>query len=296
MPRLSPRRTLFFSVAVAAVIAMVAVLLRGSAVAATTTIRFAPLPMENRESMVLQFRSMVDFLQKKLGVPIEFVFSEDYRQILDKFTAGAIDLAYLGPLPYVELRAQDPQAEPLVHFNEASGKPTYTCAVVALAEKPLSLQGLVNRRIALTQPLSTCGYLAVNGLLQQQGGSLTQNRYRYLDKHDAVALAVVRGEFDAGGVKTAIGKKYAHLGLTIVAETPPFPSFGLIANRATLPLHTREAVRTALTQLDPVGADRETLAAWGEPVRYGAVAASDHDYDTVRMYKGNLEIPTSNKE
>jgi hypothetical protein len=31
------------------------------------------------------------------------------------------------------------------------------------------------------------------------------------------------------------------------------------------------------------GADRNKLAAWGEPVRYGAVAASDHDDETVRM-------------
>lgn len=51
MPRLSPHRTVFFSVAVAA----------------TTTIRFAPQPLENRESMALQFRSLVDFLQKSLA-------------------------------------------------------------------------------------------------------------------------------------------------------------------------------------------------------------------------------------
>ena len=51
MPRLSPRRTVFFSMAVAA----------------TRAIRFAPQPLENRESMVLQFRSLVDFLQKSLA-------------------------------------------------------------------------------------------------------------------------------------------------------------------------------------------------------------------------------------
>jgi len=261
-----------------------------------TAIRFAPLPMENRESIVLQFRPMIDFLQKKLGLPIEFVFCEDYGQILDKFTAGAIDLAYLGPLPYVALRAQDPQAEPLLHFKEANGQPRYTCAVIALADAHLNLRALADRRIALTQPLSTCGYLAVEGLLRQQGGSLAQNSYRYLDKHDAVALAVVRGEFDAGGAKTAIVKKYAHLGLSVVAETPPFPGFGLIANRATLPEHAIKATQDALTRLDPAGADRELLADWGEFVRYGSIVASDHDYDAVRAFKGNLEIPLRNKE
>jgi phosphonate transport system substrate-binding protein len=57
-----------------------------------------------------------------------------------------------------------------------------------------------------------------------------------------------------------------------------------------------EAFRTALTQLDPNGADKEMLASWGESLRFGAVAASDRDFDPVRLYKGNLHIPTSSKQ
>jgi phosphonate transport system substrate-binding protein len=289
------QRIIAFSLMVA--VALSLLLMPGhTAAAAPTTIRFAPLPMENQETIVKQFRPMKLYLEKQLGVRVDFDFSQSYDQILKKFMAGTIDLAYLGPLPYVELRAKDPQAEPLVHFNEPSSQPMYTCALVARADAPLQLKGLRERRFALTQPLSTCGYLAVNGLLREHGSSLADNRYRYLDKHDAVALAVVRGEFDAGGVKTAIGKKYTHLGLTVLAESPPFPSFGLVANRATLPAGTMEAIRRALISLDSAGKDRDMLVSWGESIRYGAVPASDHDYDPVRTYKSNLEIPTDNKD
>lgn len=265
-----------------------------AATAQAETIRFAPLPMENRETVVKQYRPMVLYLEKALNVNIEFVFTDNYADIIKSFAQDKIDLAYLGPLPYVELRAKDDKAEPLVHFNEASGKPMYTCALVTLADSPLKLQGLKNSRIGLTQPLSTCGYLSVNGLLQEQGSRLEDNRYTYLDKHDAVALAVVRGEFDAGGLKTAIGKKYGHLGLKIVAETAPMPSFGLVANRATMFASTIQALQNALTKLDSA-ADQEMLASWGENIRYGAVAASDKDYDVVRKFKGTSEIPTGNK-
>ncbi len=259
------------------------------------TIRFAPLPMENRETVVKQYRPMVLYLEKALNVTIEFVFTDNYADIIDNFTKSQVDLAYLGPLPYVELRAKDSNAEPLVHFNEASGKPMYTCAIVALADSPLKLEKLKNSKIALTQPLSTCGYLSVNGLLQERDSRLEDNRYTYLDKHDTVALAVVRGEYDAGGLKTAIGKKYGHMGLKIVAETAPMPSFGLVGNRATLSAATMQTLRDALTKLDPA-VDREMLASWGENIRYGAVTASDRDYDVVRRFKGNSEIPVSNKD
>lgn len=259
-------------------------------------IRFAPLPMESREAIVLQFRPMTTFLEQRLGRPVVFDFSDNYATILEKFQANTIDLAYLGPLPYVELRAKNTQAEPLVLFREESGQPKYTCAIVGLADSPLALSALNDRHIALTQPLSTCGYLAVNGLLQEQGGSLQANRYRYLDKHDAVALAVIRGEFDAGGLKTSIAKRYSHLGLQVIAETPPFPGFGLVANRRTLDDATLQAIRTALTSLEPTGADQALLAQWGPSIRHGAVAATDTDYQALRRYRGTLTIPTSNKE
>ncbi|MDD2464910.1 MAG: PhnD/SsuA/transferrin family substrate-binding protein [Desulfobulbus sp.] len=264
--------------------------------AQNTPIRFAPLPMENREALVLQFRPMMEYLEQKLNRPIIFDFSESYDRILEKFLTNKIDLAYLGPLPYVELRAKDAHAEPLIHFREASGRPMYTCAIVSVADNPIKLQALNNHHIALTQPLSTCGYLSVNGLLQERGSNLADNRYRYLDKHDVVALAVIRGEFDLGGLKTAIGKRYTHMGLKILAETPPFPGFGLIGNQKTLSQKTLEAIRQAMIQLDPAGADKELLGRWGGSIRYGAVQATDSDYQTVRKYKGNLEIPTGNKE
>ena len=252
--------------------------------------------MENRETVVKQFRPMLFYLEEKLKQSVQIDFSDGYGEIIDKFRAGLIDLAYLGPLPYVELRRQYPQAEPLVQFNEPSGKPTYTCAIVAMADAGLKLEGLRERRIALTQPLSTCGYLSVAGLLRQRGTNLEDNSYSYLDKHDGVALAVVRGEFDAGGLKTAIGKKYHHLGLNILAETEPMPGFALIANQATLPLTTQHAIRTLLTQLDPAGEEKDRIGLWGENLRHGATEATDSDYEPVRLLKGDMLIPAKDKK
>jgi phosphonate transport system substrate-binding protein len=260
------------------------------------TIRFAPLPMENRETLVKQYRPLTIFLSEKLGTTINFDFSDNYSEIIKKFIEGKIDLAYFGPLPYVELKARYDKAEPLVHFNESSGKPMYTCAIISLADQIIPLKGLENKKVALTQPLSTCGYLSVNGLLQQNGSLLENNRYTYLGKHDAVALAVVRGEYDLGGIKTAIANKYIHMGLSILAETAPMPSFSLVANRATLSEQTMQTLCKELTQLDPNGKDKEMLKTWGENISHGTVKASDLDYEVVRRFKGNLEIPTQNKD
>ena len=255
------------------------------------TLVFAPLPMESRETVLKQFMPLARYLEERLGCTIVFDYSENYAQILEKFELGRLDLAYLGPLPYVSLRARDKMATPLVHFREASGDPLYTCAIVALADRRLDLSRLENRRVALTQPLSTCGFLSTNGLLRGHGSRLERNLYRYVKKHDEVAKAVVRGEFELGGLKTAIGRKYAHLGLSILAETPPLPSFALVGNSGSLSREEQDAIREILVGLDPLGRDREMLSIWGENIRHGAVPAKDEDYEPVRVLLGDSIIP-----
>lgn len=269
---------------------MVTALLAGAAVglaqAGEGVLSFAPLPMESPETVAGQWRPLLGHVERTLGIQLRIEYSQSYDEILEKFRAGKLDLAYLGPLPYVVLKEGFPAAVPVVHFNEADGLPAYTCAVVALDERKLTAKNLRGKTVALTQPLSTCGYLATDGLLRQAGSTLGANRYRYLDKHDAVALAVARGDFDAGGLKTAIGKKYAHLGLAVIAETPPLPSFALVANGARLSADTIERLRAALVAAGPAA-----RAGWGDNIRHGAVPAADADFDPVRRLRGRAKIP-----
>ena len=256
------------------------------------TLRFAPLPMQDRETLFKQFQPLAVFLEARLQVAVSLDYSDNYSEILDKMSRSKVDLAYIGPLPYVELRARYPHVEPLVRFREASGATAYTCALAAFPDNFFDPYLAHDRRVALTQPLSTCGYLSVEGLLRGNGLTLKNNRYRYLGKHDAVALAVIRGEFDAGGLKTGIARKYAHLGLEIIEETDPLPAFAMVANTRTVSAQRRDEIRRALIDLDPAGKDRALLSGWGDNIRHGAVAASDDDYDVIRALLGNARIPS----
>lgn len=97
--------------------------------AQAATLRFAPLPMENRETLLKQFRPLAKFLETKLGVAIEFDFSDSYAEIIKKFSAGQIDLAYLGPLSFAwpklrlyhsepfRTKVSNPEDSPLVEMN-----------------------------------------------------------------------------------------------------------------------------------------------------------------------------------
>ncbi len=255
--------------------------------AAEKTLIFAPLPMENPDTVVSQWKPFIDYLEQQSGAHIQIYYAEDYADIIAGFSADRIDLAVFGPLPYVRLRAQFPPATPLVIFNEPDGEPFYTCAMIALEEKVTTSSQLQKMKMALTQPLSTCGYFSTNALLQQFDTSLDQHLYRYLDQHDAVAIAVARGDMDAGGLKTVIGRKYSHLGLVELAETAPLPAFSLVANSRRLSPELIERIRQLI-----VTAPATQRSSWGDNIRHGATTAADTDYDPVRRLNPGVDIPS----
>lgn len=253
---------------------------------AAETLTFSPLPMETPYTVASQWKPLLDYLEQTLGVTLKINYSANNTEVVDKFQTGQLDLVYLGPLPYVTLKRTFPAAEPVVIFNEKNGQATYTCALAGLAASTLNLKEMKNRKIALTQPLSTCGYFSTQGLLNQRGSSLEKNHYRYLGQHDEVALAVVRGEFDAGGLKTAIARKYAHLGLVVWAESPPLPGLALIANTNQVSAKRIAQIRQAL-----LNADEKIRQQWGDNIRNGVTPAQDSDYAGMRLLPMPDQIP-----
>ncbi|WP_019022434.1 PhnD/SsuA/transferrin family substrate-binding protein [Thioalkalivibrio sp. ALE23] len=257
------------------------------------TLQFAPLPMQDPETVMRETQPMLEYLSQELEVDFEIRYATDYDEILERFHNGTVDLAYLGPLPYVSLRARYPEATPVVAFREPGGEAQYTCSVVMFADERRPLDDLTDQPVALTQPLSTCGYLATAHLLRDGGIRLAATDYRYLGHHDDVALAVVRGEALAGRLKTHIARNYAHLGLVTVAESEPLPGFALVANRDTVSDARLQELREALVRLRPAESDEdaERMAEWGESLRYGAQAVDDEDYAAVRRLHGEVAIP-----
>lgn len=254
-------------------------------VAAQPPLRFAPLPMVSDEAMRQEYLAPLRHLEGKLGRNLELVHTRDYQALIERFRRNEIDLAILGPLPYVMLSQDYTDAVPLVRFLEADGRDRYTCALVVFGHSPLRPADLAGKRLALPDPLSTCGDVGMGAILATAGVSLDKTQRSYLDRHDAVALAVILDQADAGGLKTSIARKYASLGLKILLESPPYPGFVLVANRQTVDEATQEQLRRILLGLQPAKnpADALLMRNWGVTMRFGAVPVEDDDYASLRQ-------------
>lgn len=268
------------------IIKIILLLLIYSTINAKDTLVFAPLPIENRKTLFTQFDPMIKYLEGQLDKKIIIDYNKNYSDILEKFKQKKIDIAYLGPLPYIELKKYYSPALPLVHFNNSNGNKFYTCSLVTFATNDITIKNIKNKKIALTQPLSTCGYLSVEALLKESNNSLNHNKYKYIGRHDSVALSIIRGKYDFGGVKSSIAKKYSNLGLKELSKTSLLPSFTLVGNQKTISKKTLQKLVNVLKNTN-----KEELEKWGENISYGCSAAADEDYDSLRELKNNINIP-----
>lgn len=256
-------------------------------------IRFAPLPMVSKGEVEKNFQPFSHYLSTITSTDVETIYYKNYQNLIDGLINDQIDLAYLGPLPYVSLIQQDSSYVPVVRFVNQDGAATYTCSLVTFDSTLSSLDSTALPIVALTQPRSTCGYLVTEQLLQNLHTGLDALPYYYAGQHSTCALEVLRGKAQFAGMKTSIARQYRNLGLNIVAQSDPLPGFLLVANPRTLGGDVIRNIKTSLLQLKPYATPNGavTTANWGKMIRHGAIPVQSSDYDGIRQMVDRIKVP-----
>lgn len=231
--------------------------------------------------LVRRFRPLADYLSRKIDVPVVIEISIDYQDHIDKIGKDRLDMAYMGPAPYVKLvKTYGPK--PLLARLEINGEPTFTGVIIKARDNPIkSLAELRGKSFAFGDPDSTMSHLVPRYMIRQAGLEARDlSRYSFLHNHNNVALGVLVGDFDAGAVKEEVFFKYRTRGLSELARTPRISEHLFVASDK-LPDDQVKAIRSALLRLkdDPEG--RAIMVSIKETVT-GFVPVRNSDYDNLR--------------
>lgn len=250
-------------------------------------IRFSPIPMLPKEQSIKEFTPFVSYISDQINQKISIELRMFYDDIIDDFIQGKIDLAFLGPLPYVILESRYKDITPMVTFLNSKGKSTYTCSLINFVEDSPS-----NTDIALTQPYSTCGYLMTEILLQNKNESISDYTHYYIGNHRSAALSVIKGQTRYAGLKTSIAKQFEHLGVNIISTSEALPGFLLVANNKTLSPKAIAQIKEKLLALDPQNhSHQEAMRHWNSIIKNGSISVEDTAYDSVRKRYHEINIP-----
>ena len=250
-------------------------------------IYFTPLPMKSMKKNVKDFLPIIKSLEKDLSIDIKFNNKTNYADILRGFEDKTIDMAFLGPLPYAVLKSEYPHIKPIVTFKQKDGSTGYRCVLskfendIIDTSKPL--------KVALTQPLSTCGYFMSKKLLKQKYSlNLKDQYYDYTMSHTNAVMGVLKGEFDLAGSTEMVANKFKSLGIKIVAKSSLLPGFCIVVNTKTLSKDEIESITNSLLKIT----DAE-FKKWGSKTKYGLEKADINLYKTLKIrytipQKGNM--------
>jgi phosphonate transport system substrate-binding protein len=215
---------------------------------------FVVHPYDTPSRLYARFRPLTLYLGGVLGRPMRLIIAATYDEQIEMIASGRADFAYLGPTPYVRARALS-KVEILAGETEA-GQAFYQSALVVRSDSPIQqVADLAGKRVAFGAEISMSSAVAPKQMLAQAGLARADLAVvAHLDRHERVALAVLHGDFDAGGLRLDIAKAYAPRGLRILAVSMPLPPH-IIAASPKVTAEDAQKVRLALLHPDASGQD-----------------------------------------
>lgn len=244
------------------------------------TLKVALLPDENAATVIKNNEPLKQYLETKLGKEIDLVVTTDYSSMIEAMRHGRLDLGYFGPLSYV-LAKQKSDIEAFAALVKKGSK-TYQAVLIGNAEAGVdSYEAIEGKDVVFGDVASTSSHLIPKSMLAEHG--LTQDAdysEHFVGAHDAVAMAVMNGRAQAGGLSKPIFTSLVERGVVdgskvvVIAESKPFPQYPWTM-RSSLDPALKERIREAFYQLDDPQVLDPFKADAFEPI-------ADSDYDPVR--------------
>lgn len=227
-----------------------------------------PQPMENQNvlrvgiSSVLSpretlanYQSLAEYLQKKIGRPVQLVQRRSYQEINDLVRDQGVDVAFICSGAYVTGKQEDLE---LLAVPEVNGKSTYQSYIIVNSSSQFqSFSDLKGQVFGFTDPISFSGTIAPTYMVTLLNSRPTEffNRVVYTYSHDNSIKAVLDNVVSAAGVDSLVYQysvtKDSSLAakVRIIAQSPEVGSPPVVVNK-TIDPHLKAALLEALLQMD----------------------------------------------
>lgn len=245
-------------------------------------VRFGVIPRYNPLVMYKRYQPIMDYLTENTPYRFELKISKDYPEAVRFLQQGVTQVSSLGDVTFAEASTQY-AAIPILKPRNRDGVSFYRSAIIVRADSPLkNLKELRGKTMAFGSPHSTSGNLIPRYLLWDNGVGLRELKsFTNLQHHDAVAKAILKGQFDAGAVKDVVAEKYKSHGLRILAWSAPIPAVPLVV-RKDAPPDVVKTLTAALLKLDRANpAHQKMMQTWDDEFRNGFAPASKDDYQGI---------------
>lgn len=230
---------------------------------AADVLKVSAIPDEAPTELLRKFKPLGAYLEKELGMKVEFVPVADYAAVVESLAADRLDLAWLGGFTFVQTRLKTGNAIPLVQREQDE---KFTSKFITADANVKSLQDLKGKTFAFGSVSSTSGSLMPRYFMQKDGIVPEQffSRVAYSGAHDATVAWVQAGKVDGGVLNASVWQKLVDAGkvdtakVKVFATTPTYYDYNWTV-RGTLDPALTEKIKQAFLALDPANPEHKAI-------------------------------------
>lgn len=166
-------------------------------------LRIGVTPDESEGQLSARYTPLLDYLSATLGVSCKLVFPESYRDLVDLFTAGDVDLAHFGGVTFVTAWGEGDIIPIVMRENDLA----FTSYFIVRADHPAqTLHDLKGESLAFVSELSTSGYYMPRFFMGKQGivPETFFDSISFTGAHDTTAYRVRDGQAAVGVANSTI--------------------------------------------------------------------------------------------
>jgi phosphonate transport system substrate-binding protein len=244
----TPRR--FFNSALAA-----ALLCSAGVTSAQQVLRVSAIPDEAPTELQRKFKPLGAYLEKKLGMKVEFTPVTDYAASVEGLINNKLDMVWFGGFTFVQakVRSKD-QVIPLVQREEDEKFKSVFITTKADINK---LEDLKGKTFTFGSESSTSGHLMPRSFLlgAKINPDTDMKRIAFSGAHDATVAAVSGGKVDAGALNISVWEKLVAQNkvdtkqVHVFYTTPGYFDYNWTV-RADMPADLRKKISDAFLALD----------------------------------------------
>ena len=222
---------------------------------AQAVFKVTAIPDEAPTELARKAAPLVKFLEKALGMKVEFTPVTDYAASVEALANKQVDLAWYGGFTFVQANVRSGgKAVPLVQREEDE---KFRSVFITSDPAIKSLADLKGKNVSFGAQSSTSGHLMPRSFLLQANIDPDKDFKRVANSgaHDATIAAVSAGKVEAGALNISVWEKFVADGkvdtnkVKVFYTTPGYFDYNWTVH-ADMPAAQREKLTKAFLSLD----------------------------------------------
>ena len=252
------------------------------ALAQQSVLKVTTIPEEAATEQVRKFGPITKYLERTLGLKVEFTPVTDYPAAVEALVNKQVDVVWFGGFTHVQ--AQLRSGGKIIPIAQREEDTQFRSVFITQTDSGIkSLADLKGKQVSFGSQSSTSGHLMPRAFLLQAKLDPDRDfkRVAYSGAHDATIASVVGGRVDAAALDITVWRKFVEdkkvdtAKVNVFYTTPPYFNYNWSVH-AEMPAALRERITKALLDISMGNPEGKEILTLNRATKYIATKAENY--------------------